>query len=1156
MRRTRTYPPRAFLGGLVLLLLSAYLAVLSGFMGETLGSLIGDMLSTDSLTVSIRGLKTDVFWTTTVEEVEVADLRGLVVTVEDARVSGAVHSFALSRHLRLVEAGMLTILLPPHRDDGDTTTLAEILEDIDEGIVTGADTLRLLDGSISDTAGVLLDDMFLDASVSRGRGVVVSAARASLWIRGFGVVSGSGQASLSGGVVSSPGFSASTPPGNLYASGRLRGGDAGIDVLVSGTASTGDLGLPVSVSVEFDGTVTGTLPRPHVMVGLRDGSADWLGRPLEFEVDTLVATYDSLAVAGVVVTGEGISVGVDGTLGRGGWRVEADAEMDRFDPGRYTGTQGFLLDGTARLTAHGTGPEPLGGEVWISLGRSTLSGVAVSSLDASASYAGGTWSCNAGISIPGANALLAGRAGGDGIVPNSCAGRVEFVLEDAGALPVALLPEGLAASGVEGGAAFEGDLRRVSLQGYARMDRFGVGEDVTLGGVEVQGSVTIPLDGGAAGISGECAMRVERLDSPVDTFRLETVVAMSSGVLTADALELQSADGLKLTMAGRMDTGTGALDISGLNARWSKLQLVEDGSCSCILGEDSIALDTLWILTPHGTVAARGVLGEGCTDVEAWISHVDLSPLGSLLHLPGGVSGTGDLELEARTCDGVLEAGLDGRIAGPSMGSYMADSITIDVRLRRGDLLLESLTSWDGGVPSTLTALLEGFHTEEGFRLDPGGLARAELRLNHLGDWVFFALPLPLRTSGADLSARLEYDRDAPVEERFSAEASATVERLFVTSLDMYLSNIILHMMPDSSYGGTRITVSSSDETYGTVFADLRVDIAQESLPDLRLERFWFRTDFQRFRTSVGGFADVLISGYLQSEGSFPAAGRPELSGKIDIIEGLVGMPPESSGEPAPAAELPFDVHILVRGTRGLWFRNSLADIELGVELTIITQDRLPTASGVLTSVRGEVHLLQKDFTITQGTIELVPGITPEPRMSVIAETQVRGAIDRSLYSIVVSLQGPLSSPVITLTGEGPFGSLAQEDILALLAMGITYGELQQMDSGALQAQLGGAAQSYIGQLLARSLREGIGLDELVLTPELLSDSTSLQLSVGKYILPDLFLSYSGDVFSTEPGTISAQYYIRPDLYLIGSTKSTLHGEQEPSLEIHYTLRY
>ncbi|HRY61181.1 MAG TPA: translocation/assembly module TamB domain-containing protein, partial [Candidatus Fermentibacter sp.] len=135
-------------------------------------------------------------------------------------------------------------------------------------------------------------------------------------------------------------------------------------------------------------------------------------------------------------------------------------------------------------------------------------------------------------------------------------------------------------------------------------------------------------------------------------------------------------------------------------------------------------------------------------------------------------------------------------------------------------------------------------------------------------------------------------------------------------------------------------------------------------------------------------------------------------------------------------------------------------------------------------------------------------------------------------------------------------GSLTQEDILALLAVGITYGELQQMDSGALQTQLSGAAQNYVGQLLARSLREGVGLDQLELTPDLLADSTSLTLNIGKYVLPDLFVAFEGDIFSSEPGTISAQYYIRPDLYLVGSTKSTLHGEQEPSMELHYTLRY
>jgi len=62
--------------------------------------------------------------------------------------------------------------------------------------------------------------------------------------------------------------------------------------------------------------------------------------------------------------------------------------------------------------------------------------------------------------------------------------------------------------------------------------------------------------------------------------------------------------------------------------------------------------------------------------------------------------------------------------------------------------------------------------------------------------------------------------------------------------------------------------------------------------------------------------------------------------------------------------------------------------------------------------------------------------------------------------------------------------------------------------------------------------------------------------NVGKYVLPDLYVSYTGDVFSSQPGTISAQYYISRDFSVLGTTKSTLNGDQEPSIELHYTLRY
>jgi hypothetical protein len=50
-------------------------------------------------------------------------------------------------------------------------------------------------------------------------------------------------------------------------------------------------------------------------------------------------------------------------------------------------------------------------------------------------------------------------------------------------------------------------------------------------------------------------------------------------------------------------------------------------------------------------------------------------------------------------------------------------------------------------------------------------------------------------------------------------------------------------------------------------------------------------------------------------------------------------------------------------------------------------------------------------------------------------------------------------------------------------------------------------------------------------------------------------VSYLDDVFSPKPGTISAQYFFSRDLYLEGSSKTTLDRQQEPTMELHYTIR-
>lgn len=1144
------------------MLLSAYFAILTGFLSDTIGDVIGRRFSHDSLTVTIEGARTDLFWNTSVDLVHVTDPNGLVVDVEDSRVRGALHTFLLFRRIRSLEVSRLDITIPRPRPGREPSTLVEILDNIDRGIVTGADSLFLYDGTIRDSLGPLLDDMNLVASVTRRRGANVTAARASLWIRDLGRITGSGQASLADRVVSSSGFSASTPFGNLYFEGTLEGETSELAVEFSGAAAYDEPEIPLDLELDFEGTIGGTLRTPVLETLLRNGRAEAFGHPVDFSVDTLIVavdsmTLDSVSLEGLELAGEGlrISAGCAYAFASGEWHASATTAMDGFDPSALTASAPPAdLNGTLTADLRGTQAGPRSGSASVSLAGSVFQGIPISVLDASATLEPGRWTLSAQGASPGITAMVdASGSSGMDLVPSTYSGRLGVAVEDASSIPGVTLPESLSVLNASGNLSFAGNRSSVSVEGSVAVGEIGIGGGVTAVGSSIEGSVQI-----ADFPRGVLVLAVDSLVTPLDTFGVDASLAFGDGEYTLSELEAVSRGGITVTAGASYREGDPALLIvEGLRVGSSKQRIIQDGAILCILDSSSVAVDTAWVRTPHGTLALEGQAAGTTSDFSLSGRHIDLSQLGGLLHLGTGVSGTGQFDVTANTVDGVSTASLEGRITGPSYGAYQADSITLDIDLAGGDLTVNRISSWDDGVASTLNAYVEDVATADGYSLEPGNIVRAELMLNRLGDWVFYALPIPLRTRGADISARLEYMRDAPAGRRITVEAVASIERLFITSLNMYLSNVVMHLQPDSSEFGTRLTLSSADSSRGTIMATLLLDIDQDSLPAINLDAFDFRADFDAFRASVGGFANVMFSGYLEAEGADPALVRPEVTGKIQIIEGIIGMPGDAAaGEASQPQPLPVDLHISIRGERDLWFRSSLADIEMILDLTVSTQQGYPTVSGMLTSSRGKVHLLQKDFDITEGAVEFLPGYPMEQRIDITAVTVVRGAIDRASYTITVAIQGSPTDPLITLSGEGPAGNLTQEDILALLAVGITYGELQQMDSGALQTQLSGAAQNYVGQLLARSLREGVGLDQLELTPDLLADSTSLTLNIGKYVLPDLFVAFEGDIFSSEPGTISAQYYIRPDLYLVGSTKSTLHGEQEPSMELHYTLRY
>jgi hypothetical protein len=1150
---------RAVTGGFVLMVLSSYLLLLLGVFDRTIGRITGEALSTDSVTVSIGSIHTDLFWRSTVDTVLVTDPHGLLVRVCDGDVRGALHVFLASRSVREVRAATLEIAVPRPVPGRPRTTVADILVSIDRGVICSADSLVLDYGFITDSAGILIDSMSFTGTVGRDNGISVSAVSAAVWVRNLGMVRGSGQAGLLQGRVTSSGFAGSTPYGNIYFSGWMDGADGAIHADADGSLTTAGFDLPLEASLDFEGTVTGTISDPTITTVLRSGTAEYGGIPVEFTADTAIVTREGVALRGFGLEAEGLTSISDLQFSFVdlSWTVGTQLDLDRFDPSTFGGgLPPADLTGTARVDAYGTSEGADGASAVIALRGSVIDGVPVSSASIDASFQSTSWTASLEVSAPAGRVAFSGNGllGSDAL-PSTYRGHAEIDIPTS--VPLADLLGADLPLFEDLTAEFEiaGTRSRTGLTGTANAGLVEL-QGVTLAGASAEGSVTM-LPGGPEGwLSASC----DSIRTGGMAFSASGRADMLDGEYSFSGLEVALPGGIELTGSGVFSPGdTSLVAFSGIRAGISKLRLVEDGCVRARILPGSMRIDTAWVRTPHGILSLRGESGPADSlGFRLSVEDADLASIAAVLDLEGSISGIGTLVLEASTGGGELDASLTGVIRSPTWGSYVADSITIDLLVRDSDLDIAGVYSWQDGIRSGIRGRIDDCWSPQGIDIAESDIEMLELEVNRWGDWVFYALPVPLRTRGADLSAHALLERRPDGTLGFDFEAVAMADRLTVTSLGMPIDGVVLyvtHHYPDTTGYTTRISAASTGPTTeGVLSAELLLDL-QTAGSGFRIGRYSFTAGFDRVRTTIGDFAALRFSGSLHSEGDDPASRRPMIGGKIEILDGIVGRP-QTGGQASEPAPLPFDLSIAIRSNRGVWFRNSLADIEMGVDLLVSTQDALPSVGGEIKSLRGQVHLLDRDFRITQGTIEFIPGDPPEQRLSILAETEIRGTVNRNSYLVTVSIQGSLSSPTIILTGTGPAGDLTQEDIIALLALGMTYGELQQMDTGAMRDQLEEAAQSYVGRLLARSLREGVGLDELQLTPEFFSDSTSLTVNLGKYVLPDLFVSYTGDVFSTEPGTISAQYFIQRDLYVMGSTKSTLHGEQEPSLELHYTLRY
>lgn len=1190
---------RSVLGGFLLLLLTFYLLLATGLLGEAPGKIIGSVISDDTTSVSFRGLRTDLFWSTSADSVIVSGENGLRIEVTGAHIQGNVPEYLLTGHVSSARVAGLAISLPAVADpQPPPDSLLTILQEIETSIAVSTDRLQLEYGIITDAGVTLVDSMYLDASITRMGGVSLDVDSAGVSLPGFGRIGGSGFLHMDRGVVTAEDFTAVAAPGSLTVSGTLNGEDESMDLRVTGGGRTSSLDLPVDLSFLLEGRLYGSLSDPRAGISLREGSAFLEGDTVSFSADTLVVESNEVSVRDLVLTSADASLRADGELDLEtlAWNASLFMSMSGLNLARYRVSDVQTdISGTLSAGLGGTGAEGVGGTADISLAASSYGASRISGLDLSGSLHGDRFTLSGAVSAQEGTVEFSGNGSlGPGRMPQSWELSVEGQVYDLSPLGQ-LLPPGLP----------EVSSVRLSLRGSG--SRFGMNmdgrigvrglemEDLSAGGLTLNGNISYstgnPAGGSPAGLSFqgtveatqlstrgvsadtssidgsftmsgrsrtlEASISVDSLRAGPQTLHVQADVMMEGDEITVDGLTLAGSGDRLYTADLQVSLGdTTFARVRNIRASHSKLRLITEGEFSGYSTNGTVVLDTLLLDPPVGSLAASGMVDGETVRLRADVRNFDLTSFSTFSGLPEGMSGVGNFSLSYLGDTSGTEGSFTGSITAPAYGQFRMDSITVDISADEDSLRVNGVYAWRDQVRSGLQMRAGNLWNGSGPAVLAQRIRWLEVEVNNISDWLFYVLPLPVRTMGGSVSARVEYQRYNG-DYQLEMQASARIERLYITVLGVELPNVNFYLnYPDSTAAGydTRFTLGSGSPETGNFSSTWRGDMV--SLFPLQLGEFSVGAELSDMQISIPGIGAVVCSGNLSMEDN-GLDGRPLLSGKLRVLEGAVGIPqPVGASSSNGSGEMPFDLAIDVSGTSGIWFRTSFADIEMALKLRIFTLERKPTVNGSVSAVRGRITLLQRDFQIVRGTVNIIQGHPPTMQLNVEGRTTVRSAMSRQEYVITVLIQGDAENPEITLTGVGPAGQIAQEDILTLLAAGLTYGEMQQMNSSAIRSEVETVAQTMLGSLLARNIRHEIGLDTFEISPELLSDSTSLVLNVGKYVLPDLYVSYKDDVFSGDPGTVSAQYLFSSDLYVEGSSRTTIHGNPEPTIELHYTIRY
>lgn len=532
-----------------------------------------------------------------------------------------------------------------------------------------------------------------------------------------------------------------------------------------------------------------------------------------------------------------------------------------------------------------------------------------------------------------------------------------------------------------------------------------------------------------------------------------------------------------------------------------------------------------------GLLVALGHVGRASLDLQVRARRVDVAPLTAVLRFKAQVAGKADADLVVRGTVADPQADLtvtvaEAKVNGVSLNdlhgraTYAGGAVHLaEALLVSGDQKLTAAGTWPLA-PSLLKTL--------GLK-DSGQPWDLQVGMNQ-GDLGLLSFILPdLGLSGpGSVSVRLTGPAEAPQVAGMVVAAGATVNH--------------------PSLGGqvTRLTG--------------RIDLGPEGLSTQGLTGF-----YNGGETKLSG--KVALAGLAVKDLDLTLSGRdvhyqsPVFEAWLDADLTVRGP----LGEAVIAGKGVLNRSTLTLGARSAlgritWNPRLNLTVSSREDLRVVTADRMidaraygtlalrgrlanPTFTGEAETSRGTIVYLDTPFRITRGQAVFAAyrGILPTLDVTAEAVVPVAGAspsepVGRQDLRVTLSVTGPTEKLALNLSSDPP---LSQADIVSALSL---PGDITRIIEGN-QAAGGREAEllRVAGQQLSNKLFSGVELavadalqlDQFTLTQGF--QEKNVQLHVGKYLVDNVYLTYSRTLEMTPWESIGVEYRIRPGLTVNGS---------------------